>query len=163
MHNERDLMYMFPFCWYGIWRRWWLNFANSTYGARNTLFCHWRLLVFLTFSGILCFPLPPLLWTLGADSSGVGGLQSKDIFLTGLFPHLVNTSIVSPSSCPSFEALHLSSCLPIHLSACTTGFMTQMLQQWEGWNICGAFLFRPCGPKLQRTSGTDYRRVRRWK
>lgn len=91
-----------------------------------------------------------------------GVLWSKDIFLTGPFPtsseHIHCSSAKSvnvfPSSCPCFEALHLP--LPsIHLSAYPTGFTTQMLQQSDGWNICGAFLFRPRCPPLQRAAGVD--------
>lgn len=91
-----------------------------------------------------------------------GVLWSKDIFLTRPFPtsseHIHCSSAKSvnvfPSSCPCFEALHLP--LPsIHLSAYPTGFTTQMLQQSDGWNICGAFLFRPRCPPLQRAAGVD--------
>lgn len=63
-----------------------------------------------------------------------------------------STNFYPPLPAQSFK---LRTCrLSIHLSACPTGFMTQMLQQLEDWNICGAFLFRPCWPEPQWAPGT---------
>lgn len=81
-----------------------------------------------------CTVLPPLT-LLEQIPVELGGfrLQSEAVFLTGPFFSTSTEHIhCFPSlTCLGFEAQHLSSCLPIHLSACTTGFMTQMLQQRE--------------------------------
>lgn len=140
MHVERHFMYIFsPFCYVA-------QMINSAQLCGFFIQCMQYIVLPLRaphLSHFLWDPqFPPPNFALDSWSrfQGVEGgrLQSKDILLTWLFPHPVNTSIVSPSYWPGFEALCLSSCLPIHLSACTTGFMTLMLQRWEGWNICGA-------------------------
>lgn len=127
------------------------------------LFCHC-----LTVSRISRLPLPPLPRTLEQIPLGFGrggggrGLQSKDIFLTGLFPHPVNTSIVRGLNPPTFppllaRALKPCTCLahPSIFQCIRLGFMTQMLRQLEGRNICGAFPLRPWCPQPHCASGTD--------
>jgi len=88
-----------------------------------------------------------------------GVLYSPEVFLTWLF-----STSNEPIHCerelkPPKFALFLpglwSSALAIRLLARPTAFMTQMLQQLEGPNICWAFLLRPRCPQLQCAAGSD--------